>query len=126
MDNVVDWEAQEVLQHAFIMFVDERMTALGKKAIWFNGFNNSNKGIEGWCNKWQPESGPMGDIPLYHLSLSEVDAKVMTNDMRRNHLSPKLNMQLAEMIIHKIKTDQLRPGRLHMEPWFENVYKKKK
>ena len=68
----------------------------------------------------------MGDIPLYHLSLSEVDAKVMTNDMRRNHLSPKLNMQLAEMIIHKIKTDQLRPGRLHMEPWFENVYKKKK
>ena len=120
VDRVVDPQAQEVLQHAFIMFVDERMIAMKKKAIWLNSFVDSNRRIDGWCNQWKPKSGPIGNVTLADVSASEGE-KVTAQDKRRNHFSPKTNKRLAAMLIDRIEKNELESGILDMKPWFNRT-----
>ena len=105
------------------MFVDERMVAMKKKAIWLDAFHNSNRDIPGWCNEWQPKSGPRGNITLTEISASEGTrwangTNLEPDDKRRNHISPKNNKALAAMLIDIIEKDQLETGILDMRPWF--------
>ena len=68
LENIVDWQALEVMQRALTMFIDEKMVSLKKKAIWFPSSTIANRDIPGWCDQWQPKSGPKGNIPLREIS----------------------------------------------------------
>jgi hypothetical protein len=122
MDNIVDWQSMEVLQRTFLMFVDERFVSMNKKAIWLPTATVSNRPIPGWCDKWQPKSGPMGNIPLCEIFAILENSPLIAEDTRRNHFSREANIMLAEMIIDTIERDpELKPGILDMKPYFPDV-----
>ena len=71
LENIVDWQALEVMQRALTMFIDEKMVSMKKKVMWFPSSTIANRDIPGWCDQWRPKSGPIGNIPLRFLSASE-------------------------------------------------------
>jgi len=121
LDNIVDWRSLEVLQHAFIMFVDEKLISMKKKAIWLPASTIADRDIPGWCGRWEPKSGPKGNIPFREISAAE-GKSLTADDDRRNHLSPEGNKAFAEMLIDTIERDpELKPGMLDMKPWYPDV-----
>ena len=122
-DNIMDGDANLVMHHALLMYVDNMMVEKGKKCLWFNSFPEFRLD---WMKPFIPRSGPIGDQDLFSITKGRDPA----DPSARNHMSKDENITMSKMIVDIIESadnqlnDRWQPGKFSMDKWFpkdENV-----
>lgn len=112
------------IQVGLLMQIDQLMIQKKKKCIWFTCIDKlwTEKNWPEYYPNFIPKSGPYGDTPLYTISMAEDDvSEFFRNDLRMNHFNPENNVNMANLIINLIETDNFSPHEIKMEEHFTVV-----
>ena len=110
-NNIMDVDADIIMRHALLMYVDNMMVEKGKKCLWFNSFPEFR--LE-WMKPFIPRSGPIGNQDLFSMT----KGRDHTDPSARNHMIKDEQITMSKMIIDMIENDRFQPGTFSMDEWF--------
>jgi len=110
-DNIMDVDANLVMHHALLMYVDNMMVEKGKKCLWFNSCPEFRLD---WMKPFIPRSGPIGNQDLFSITKGRDPG----DPLARNHFIKDEQVTMSKMIIDMIENDCFQPGKFSMDKWF--------
>ena len=123
-EHLYDEEYFKSIQVGLLMQIDRLMIQKKKKCIWFTCIDNLwiKKNWSEYYPNFIPKSGPYGNEALYDISMSEDDIPDLERigfDPRINHFNAQNNINMANLIINIIETNNFSPHEIKMEDYFE-------